>query len=74
VGLSNYIRLPASNGRILVFSACCYTATVQTIAASLHESPLAIESLLYSLLQSLLESLLENRLESLLERAAIRKE
>jgi len=35
-----------------------YTGTVHTIAASLHETPLAIESLLYSLLESLLESLL----------------
>jgi len=40
-------------------SSCCYTATVCTIAASLHEGLLAIESLLWSLLESMLESLLE---------------
>jgi len=37
-----------------VFTACslrCYTGTVHAIAASLHESPLAIESLLDSLLE-----------------------
>jgi len=51
---------------MLGFTACCYTGTVHTIAASLHESPLEIESLLYSLLESLLESLLQ--------RAALRKE
>jgi hypothetical protein len=41
-----------------VFTACslrCYTGTVHAIAASLHESTLAIESLLDSLLDSLLE-------------------
>jgi hypothetical protein len=62
VGLWNYIQLAARDGPILVFSACGYTATVHTISATPHESPLAIESLLYSLL------------ESLFERAAIREE
>ena len=78
MGLWNYIRLPARDGPILVFTACCYTGTVQAIAASLHESPLAIESLLKSLLESLLrgllESLIESLLESPLERAALREE
>jgi hypothetical protein len=59
VGLWNYIRLLARDGPLLVFTACCYTGTVNTIAVSLHESPLAIESLLQNLLESLLESLLE---------------
>jgi hypothetical protein len=54
----------------LSFGACCSTATVYTIAVSVHDSPLAIESLLYSLLESLLESLIG----SLLQRAAIREE
>jgi len=61
VGLWNYIRLPARDGPIPVFTACslrCYTGTVHTIAVSPHESPLAIESLL----------------DSLLERAALREE
>jgi sorbitol-specific phosphotransferase system component IIC len=44
-----------------------------TIAATLHESPLAIEYLLYSLLGSLLEGLLESPLESLLERATFER-
>jgi hypothetical protein len=71
VGLWNYIRLPARDGPILVFTGLrCYTGTVHTIAASLHESPLAIERLLYSLLESLLGSLLE----SLIERAKLREE
>jgi len=55
VGLWNYIRLPARDGPILVLTARCFTGTVHTIAASLHESPLAIQSLLKSLLESLLE-------------------
>jgi len=46
MGLWKYIQLPARDGPILVFSACCYTATVHTIAASLHGSLLAIDSLL----------------------------
>jgi hypothetical protein len=70
VGIWNYTRLPARDGPILIFAACCFTGTVHTIAASLHESPLAIERLLWSLLESLLEGLLE----SLLERAALREE
>ena len=56
--LWNYIRLPARDGPILVFTACCHTGTVYTIAASLHVSLLAIDILL----------------ESLLERAALREE
>jgi hypothetical protein len=78
VGLWNYIRLPARDGPILVFTACslrCYTGTVHTIAASLHESPLAIEYLLWSLLESLLESLRESLLErAAFERAVLREE
>jgi len=70
VGLWNYMPLPARDGPILVFTACCYTGTVHPIAASLHESPLVIESLLSSLLDTVLQSLLEN----LLERAALREE
>jgi len=70
VGLWPYIRLPARDGPILVFTGCCYTGSIHTIAASLHESPLAIEILLKSLLESLHESLLE----CLLERAALREE
>jgi hypothetical protein len=62
VHLWNYIWLPARDGLILVFTACSFTGTVHTITASLHESPRAIESLLWSLL------------ESLLERAALREE
>jgi hypothetical protein len=57
-----------------VFTACSlrwYTGTVRPIAASPHESPLAIESLLYSLLDSLLDSLLER---AAFERAALREE
>jgi hypothetical protein len=84
VGLWNYIQLPARDGPIPVFSACnhcCYSGTVHTIAASPHESPLAIESLLWrllesllnSLLNSLLDSLLDSLLESLLERAAFER-
>jgi hypothetical protein len=46
VGLWNYIWLLARDGPILVFTVCCYTSTVHTIAVSLYESPLAIESLL----------------------------
>jgi hypothetical protein len=47
VGLWNYIRLPARDGSILVFTGLrCNTGTVHTIAASLDESPLAIERLL----------------------------
>jgi len=56
VGRWNYIRLPARDGPLLLFTASCYTGTVHTIAASLHESPLAIESLFDSLLDSLLET------------------
>jgi len=59
MGLWNYIRLPARDGPTLIFTDCCYTGTVHTIAASLNESPLAIESLLKSLLESVLETLLE---------------
>ena len=46
VGLWNNIWLPARDGPILALTACSFTGTVHTIAASLHESPLAIESLL----------------------------
>jgi hypothetical protein len=63
MGLWNYIRLPTSDGPILVFTACslrCYTGTIHTIAASPHLSPQALESLLESLLDSLIESLLES--------------
>jgi hypothetical protein len=60
MGLSNYLWLQARDGPIPVFTACCHTGTVHTIAASLHESLLAIERLLYSLLESLIESLLES--------------
>jgi hypothetical protein len=74
VGLCNCIRLPARDGPIVVFSPCCYTGTVHTIAVSLHASLLEIESRLSSLLESLLESLLVSLLESLLERAALREE
>jgi hypothetical protein len=70
VVLWNYVPLPARDGPILVFTACCYTGTVHTIAASLHESPLAIEPLLKSLLDGLRQSLLE----SLLERAVLQEE
>jgi len=55
MGLWNYIGLPARDGPLLVFSTCCYTGTVHTIAVSLCESPLAIESQLLSLIESLLE-------------------
>ena len=70
MGLWNYIWLPARDGPIPVCTACsirCYTGTVHTIAASPHESPLAIESLLNSLLDSLLE-------RAAFERAALREE
>ena len=70
MGLWNYIRLPASDGPILVFKACslrCYTGTVHTIAASPHLSPQARESLLESPLESLLNSLTESLLECPLE-------
>jgi len=55
VGLWNYFQLPARDEPLLVLSACCFTGTVHTIAASLHESPQAIGILLWSLLESLLE-------------------
>ena len=54
VGQLNYIPLAARDGPIPVFTACslrCYTGTVHTIAASPHENPLALESLLESLLE-----------------------
>jgi hypothetical protein len=70
VGLWHYIWLPARDVPILVFTVCCYTGSVHTMAASLHESPLAIESLLKSPLESLHQSLLQN----LHERAALREE
>ena len=73
VGLWNYIRLPARDGPIPVFTARSlriYTNTIHTITVSAHESLLAIESLLLSLFESLLDSLLD----SLLERAAHREE
>jgi hypothetical protein len=61
-----------------VFTACSlrwYIGTVHLIAASPHESPLAIESLLQSLLNSLLDSLLDSLLErAAFERAALREE
>jgi len=67
VGLWNYIWLLAGDGAIPVFtthSLCLFTSTIHTIAASPHESLLAIESLLWSLLESLLDSLLDSLLES----------
>jgi len=62
MGQRNYIRLRARDLPIHVFAACCYTDTVDTIKASLHESPLAIENLL------------ERWLEGLVERVGLRKE
>jgi len=59
MGLWNYRPLLARDEHILIITAYCYTSSVYTIAASLHESPLVTDSLLLSLLQSLLESLLE---------------
>jgi len=76
MGQWNHIRLPARDGPKSVFTACslrCYTSTIHTIAASPHESLLAIESLLQSLLESLLDSLLDGLLDSLLERAAFER-
>jgi hypothetical protein len=70
-GLWNYIRLPARDGPIPVFTTCShcgYTSTVHTITGSAHESPLAIESLLNSLLDSLLDGLLDSLRDSLLGR------
>jgi len=73
VGLWNCIWLPGRDGPILVFTArslrSC-TGTVHTIAPSLHESPLAIESLLKSLLEWLLGSLYER---AAFERAAFER-
>ena len=44
MGLWKFIRLPARDGPILAFAALrCYTGTVYTITANLHESLLAIE-------------------------------
>jgi hypothetical protein len=58
VGIWNYIRQSARDGLISAITAYCicgYTGSVNTIAASPHESPLAIDSLLDSLIDSLLE-------------------
>jgi hypothetical protein len=58
VGLWNDIQLPARDGLQSVVTACSLhgdTGTIHTIAASPHESPLAIESLHDSLVDSLLE-------------------
>jgi len=80
VGLWNYIRLPAGDGPIPVFTTCslrCFTGTIHTIAASPLESPLALESLLQSLLQSLLERAALERAaleRTAFERAALREE
>jgi len=63
VGLWNYVRLPARDGPIPVFTACslrCFTGTIYTIAVS------PLESLLDSLLQCLLE-------RAALERAALER-
>jgi len=63
--LLNHIRLPASDGPILVCIACslhCYTDTVHTIAASPHVSPQALETLVESLLDCLLENPIERAL------------
>jgi len=48
-----------------------YTGTARPIAASPHESPLVIETLLYNLLDSLIDSQMER---AVFERAALRKE
>jgi hypothetical protein len=51
VGLWNHIRLPASDGPILAFTARslrCYTSTVRTMAASPNLSPRALERQLES--------------------------
>jgi hypothetical protein len=76
VGLWNYIRLPAGDGPIPVFTTCslrCFTGTIHTIAASPLESPLALESLLQSLLEraALERAALER---TAFERAALREE
>jgi len=76
VGLWNYIRLPAGDGPIPVFTACslrCFTGTIHTIAASPLQSPLALESLLQSLLEraALERAALER---TAFERAALREE
>ena len=70
VGIWNYKQLPAGDGlqsAVTAHSLCCDAGTIHTIAASPHESLLAMESLLWSLLKSLHDSLVD----SLLERAAL---
>jgi len=72
--LRNYIWLAANDGHIPLLAICSnryYTGTVNTIAASSLESPLALRSLLQSLLESLHDSLLER---AALERAEHRDE
>jgi len=78
MGLQTNIWLVAGDSCIPVFTAynlLCYTGTVHSITVSLHDIPLALESLLESLLHSPLESLLETLVRSLLgslhERAAL---
>jgi hypothetical protein len=70
VGLGNHIQLLARDGLIPVSSGRCYT---RTIAVSLGERPLSINSRLSSLLGSLLDRLLVSLSESLPERATHRK-
>jgi hypothetical protein len=54
----NHTQLKARDGPLLLFTALyCFTGTVHTIAASLHEIPLVTDSLLHSLLESLLGSM-----------------
>jgi len=66
MGLMTSIPLPARNRPIpawTAYSLCCITGSIRTIAASPHESLLAIDSLLYSLLYCLLDSLDDRLLE-----------
>jgi len=68
VGLWNYIRLPASDRPILIFSAYSLpwiTGTVHSITTSRHLRTRAVQSLVESPLEILLGSLIENQFESL---------
>jgi hypothetical protein len=73
VGQWIHIQLPARHGLISVVTTPSLrgdAGTIHTIAASPHESPLAIENLL----ESQLESLHDRLFDSLLERVTLRAE
>jgi len=69
----NYVWLPASDGPILVYTACslhCFTGTVHTTVARQLLKPQTIMSLLENPLEIVLDSLHESQLE----RAVLREQ